>query len=85
MAAPLGRTGVFPTLALQMIAVGEETGRLEEMLGKVAEYFDRETEQQLKRMTSLIEPILLLTMGLVLGFVVISMLVGIFSMNEIAF
>ena len=85
MAGPLGRTGAFPTLALQMIAVGEETGRLDEMLGQVADYFEKETRQQIRRMTSLVEPVLLLTMGLVIGFVVVSMLVGIFSMNEMAF
>ena len=85
ISAPLGRTGVFPTLALQMIGVGEETGRLDEMLTQVADYFERETQQQIKRMTSLVEPVLLLTMGLVIGFVVISMLVGIFSMNDMAF
>ena len=85
IAAPLGRTGVFPTLALQMIGVGEETGRLDDMLKQVAEYFERETQQQIRRMTSLLEPVLLLTMGLVIGFVVISMLVGIFSMNDMTF
>ncbi len=84
IAAPLGRTGVFPTMALQLIGVGEETGRLDEMLKQVADYFERETQQQIRRMTSLVEPVLLLTMGLIIGFVVISMLVGIFSMNDMA-
>ena len=82
LAAPLGRTGAFPSLALQMIGVGEETGRLDDMLKQVADYFERETQRQIKRMTSLVEPILLLTMGLIIGFVVIAMLVGIFSIND---
>ena len=82
LAAPLGRTGAFPPLALQMIGVGEETGRLDDMLKQVADYFERETQRQIRRMTSLVEPILLLTMGLVIGFVVIAMLVGIFSIND---
>jgi general secretion pathway protein F len=82
LSAPLGRSGAFPPLALQMIGVGEETGRLDDMLRQVADYFERETQRQIKRMTSLVEPVLLLTMGLVIGFVVISMLVGIFSIND---
>ena len=82
LAAPLGRTGAFPPLALQMIGVGEETGRLDDMLKQVADYFERETQRQIRRLTSLVEPILLLTMGLVIGFVVIAMLVGIFSIND---
>ena len=84
LAAPLGRSGAFPPLALQMIGVGEETGRLDDMLEQVADYFERETQRQIKRLTSLVEPILLLTMGLVIGFVVIAMLVGIFSINDMA-
>ena len=82
LAAPLGRTGAFPPLALQMIGVGEETGRLDDMLEQVAEYFERETQRQIKRLTSLVEPVLLLTMGLIIGFVVIAMLAGIFSIND---
>ena len=82
LAAPLGRTGAFPPLALQMIGVGEETGRLDDMLKQVADYFERETQRQIKRLTSLVEPVLLLTMGLVIGFVVIAMLAGIFSIND---
>ena len=82
LAAPLGHTGAFPPLALQMIGVGEETGRLDDMLKQVADYFERETQRQIKRLTSLVEPVLLLTMGLVIGFVVIAMLVGIFSIND---
>ncbi len=85
ISGPLGRSGVFPTLALQMVSVGEETGRLDEMLMRVAEYYERDTFNQLKRLTSLLEPVLILTMGLAVGFVVISMLSAVFSINDISF
>jgi type II secretion system protein F len=85
IAGPLSRTGVFPTLALQMVSVGEETGRLDDMLVRVAEYYERDTYNQVKRLTSLIEPLLILVMGLVVGFVVISMLSAVFSINDIPF
>jgi type II secretion system protein F len=85
ISGPLGRSGVFPTLALQMVSVGEETGRLDEMLMRVAEYYERETFSQLKRLISLVEPLLIVVMGLIVGFVVVSMLLGIFSVNDMAF
>jgi general secretion pathway protein F len=85
IAGPLGRSGVFPTLALQMVSVGEETGRLDEMLMRVAEYYERDTYNQVKRLTSLLEPVLILVMGLLVGFVVISMLSAVFSINDISF
>jgi len=84
IAGPLGRSGVFPTLALQMVSVGEETGRLDEMLMRVAEYYERDTFNQVKRLTSLLEPALILIMGLAVGFVVISMLSAVFSINNIS-
>jgi type II secretion system protein F len=85
IAGPLGRSGVFPTLALQMVSVGEETGRLDEMLMRIAEYYERDTYNQIKRLTSLLEPALILIMGLIVGFVVISMLSAVFSINDMPF
>ena len=82
---PLTRSGVFPTLALQMVNVGEETGHLDDMLMRVAEYYDKETSTQLKTLVSLVEPALIVIMGLAVGFVVIAMLLGIFSINQMAF
>ncbi len=70
-------------MALQMIAVGEETGRLDEMLIQVADYYDRDVRVQLRRLTTILEPVLILVMGVGVGFVVISLLLGIFSMNEL--
>jgi general secretion pathway protein F len=82
---PLGRSGVFPTLALQMVSVGEETGRLDEMLMRVSEYYEKETHNQLRQLVSMVEPLLIVVMGLVVGFVVVAMLLGIFSMNDLPF
>lgn len=80
---PLTQTGVFPPLALQMISVGEETGKLDEMLVQVADYFDKEVRAQVKRLTSLLEPVLLLVGGVVVAFVVLSMFSAIFSINNL--
>jgi general secretion pathway protein F len=82
VSGPLNQTGVFPALALQMIGVGEETGKLDDMLVQVAEYCDKEVRQQVKRMTSLLEPALLLVGGVVVAFVVLSMFSAIFSINN---
>jgi len=83
MAGPLGRSGVFPQLALQMIAVGEDTGKLDEMLVTTADFFDREVRNDVKRLTRLLEPAMILIMGLVVGFMVISMLMAVFSINDV--
>ena len=85
MVEPLVESGVFPDLALQMIAVGEETGRLEGMLVTVAEHYDQEVKRATKRLMSLLEPALILGMGLIVGIVVISMLMAIFSINDLPF
>jgi len=85
MARPLGESGLFPTLALSMIAVGEETGKLESMLAEVAEHYDQEVKRTTKRLTVLLEPALILGMGLVIGVVVVSMLLAVFSLNDLPF
>jgi type II secretion system protein F len=81
----LGETEIFPPLAIQMIGVGEETGRLDEMLIRVAETYEENVQSSLKRFVSLLEPMIILFMGTVVGFIVISMLLAIFSINEIPF
>ena len=85
MARPLGESRLFPALALNMIAVGEETGKLEAMLNEVAEHYDQEVKRTTKRLTSILEPALILGMGLVIGVVVVSMLLAIFSINDLPF
>jgi general secretion pathway protein F len=68
-----------------MMTVGEETGKLDEMLMRVAETYEANLQTALKRFISLLEPMLILFMGLVIGFIVVSMLLAIFSINEIPF
>jgi general secretion pathway protein F len=85
VAGPLSHSGVFPQLALQMISVGEETGRLDEMLVQVADYFDKEVRVTVKSLTSMLEPVLLLVGGVVVAFVVLSMFSAITSVNNMAF
>jgi len=77
--------GLFPSLAVQMITVGEETGRLDAMLLKVADNYEKMVKALVKRLIGLLEPAMILAMGLIVGFVVISMLMAIFSMNEMPF
>lgn len=85
LAQPLTKTGVFPSLAIQMITVGEETGRLDEMLLRVAENYEKILRNTVKRFISFLEPAMILIMAIVVGFIVISMLLAIFSMNELPF
>ncbi len=79
----LEETGVFPPLAVYMIGVGEETGSLDDMLIKVAETYEENVRIMVKRLVSLVEPIILLVMGGVVGFIVLSILLAISSITEI--
>jgi general secretion pathway protein F len=83
LSAPMGQSRVFPPLALHMVRVGEETGRLEEMLLKVAETFETDVRSAVRRLIGLLEPSIILIMGLVVGFIVVAMLMAIFSINEV--
>jgi general secretion pathway protein F len=85
IAVPLSSANVFPPLALSMIKVGEETGQLDNMLMKVASTYEKSLNVAIKRFVSLLEPIMILSMGLVIGFIVISMLMAIFSITELPF
>jgi type II secretion system protein F len=78
----LEETQVFPPLAIHMIGVGEETGRLDEMLNKLADSYEENVQTTVKRFVSLLEPLIILFMGAIVGFIVISMLLAIFSINE---
>jgi general secretion pathway protein F len=81
----LEETGVFPPLAVHMIGVGEETGRLDEMLVKVAQTYEESVQTAIKRFVSLLEPLIIVIMGGVVFFIVISILLAIFSINQIPF
>lgn len=83
LSEPLQKLGVFPPMAVHMIMVGEETGAMDQMLGKISVTYDKEVERAIKQLISLIEPIMILLMGGIVGFIVISMLMAIFSINEI--
>ncbi len=86
LAAPLAATNLFPAAARQMIRVGEATGTLDEQLGSSADYYGRELEYKLKRFTDLFEPVMIMFMGLVVGFVAIALvsaMYGIFGQVDI--
>ena len=85
LSGPLEEAGIFPPMAVHMITVGETSGSLDEMLTKVSKTYDKEVEQSIKQVISLIEPMMILLMALIIGFIVISMLLAIFSANDISF
>lgn len=80
---PMAASREFPPLAVHMVRVGEETGRLEEMLLKVGAVLEADTRRRLTRLVALAEPIIILGMGLVVGFIVLAMLMAIFSISEL--
>jgi general secretion pathway protein F len=85
IAVPLSDTKVFPPLALSMIKVGEETGQLDTMLMRVATTYEKSLNVAIKRFVNLLEPVMILSMGLIIGFIVVSMLIAIFSITELPF
>lgn len=81
---PLAESGLFPTMVTHMIDVGEESGRLSEMLVKVGDFYDQEVDATVKGLTSMIEPMLIIFLGLVVGFIAVSVMTPIFTMvNEV--
>jgi general secretion pathway protein F len=84
IARPLSDAGVFPDIAVHMIRVGEETGRLDTMLSDVADIFDVEVSQTLKRLLALIEPVLILFLGALIGGIIVSILIAVVGINELA-
>jgi general secretion pathway protein F len=83
IAASMREHTPFPSLAVHMVRVGEETGRLEEMLLKVADAFEADVRIELKRVIGLLEPIIILGMGVLVAFIVVAMLLAIFSINDL--
>ena len=76
----LQRTGYFPTLALRMVTVGETSGSLTEMLGDVSDFYESEVERRLTKLTTMIEPILMMVMGLLIAFIIMAMYIPIFQL-----
>jgi len=83
IADPLKESGVFPPMVVQMIAVGEATGALDAMLGKIADFYDEEVDQAVTNLTSLLEPMLMVFLGIVIGGVVIAMYLPIFKLVSV--
>ena len=77
-----GNRKLFPSTLVQMIASGEETGKLDKVLGKVSNYYDREVETSIKSATSMIEPILIVGMGIVVGSIAMGLLLPIFQLSK---
>ncbi len=80
IADPLGRSGIFPPMVIQMISVGESTGALDSMLSKIADFYEEEVDVSVSNLTSLLEPFLMIFLGIVIGGVVIAMYLPIFQM-----
>ncbi|WNM28667.1 type II secretion system F family protein [Demequina capsici] len=83
LAAPLTQHPVFPPMVVQMIAVGEDTGALDEMLAKVADFYDQEVESTTEALTSLIEPLMIAVLGGIVGFMVIALYLPIFGVFDL--
>ena len=81
---PLKKSGIFPNMVTSMISVGEETGALDVMLSKIADFYDQEVDTEVKGLTSLIEPIVIVVMGIVIGTIVICMFLPMFGLGELA-
>ena len=83
LSGPLTQSGIFPPLVIEMIAVGEQSGTLERMLNRIATAYETEAQSDIMVMTSLLEPVMILVMGLGVGFIVVSILLPIFEMNQL--
>jgi general secretion pathway protein F len=84
IAQPLARTKMFPPLASHLLTVGEETGKLDLMFARMADIYEEETRASIKRFTAIFEPLVILIMGIVVGALILSMLIAITSINDVA-
>jgi type IV pilus assembly protein PilC len=83
LAAALGQNPIFPPMLVRMISAGEQTGKVDVMLEKISDFYDEEIEATLAGLTSLIEPLLIVFLGVVVGSIVICMFLPIFKLNQI--
>ncbi|MBI4668379.1 MAG: type II secretion system F family protein, partial [Elusimicrobia bacterium] len=81
---PLKKSRVFPGMVTQMIAIGEETGNLDTMLSKIADFYDGEVDAAVKGLTSMIEPLVICFMGIVIGAIVVAMFLPMFQISQVA-
>jgi type IV pilus assembly protein PilC len=84
LAEPLSKAKVFPTMVVQMISVGEATGALDNMLTKIADFYDDEVDSAVAALTSMLEPMLMIFLGTTVGFVIVAMYMPIFQMGSLA-
>jgi general secretion pathway protein F len=84
IAVPVRKSGAFPALASHLLTVGEETGRLDQMFARMAEIYEADTRSSIKRFTAIFEPIVILVMGIIVGSLILSMLLAITSINDVA-
>jgi type IV pilus assembly protein PilC len=77
------QTGVFPTMVLQMAGIGEESGSLDHMLGKAADFFEEEVDEAVKALSSLMEPFIIVFLGTIIGGIVVSMYLPIFKLGQV--
>ena len=84
LATPMRKAAVFPPLAAHLLTVGEETGKLDQMFARMADIYENETRSAVRRFTSLFEPLVILGMGIVVGALVLSMLLGITGINDVS-
>ena len=82
LSATLEKSGFFEPMVIQMISVGEETGGLDNMLNRIADFYDQEVDTAVKGLTSMIEPIIIIVLGVVVGTIVIAMFMPMFSLGE---
>jgi len=83
IAEPLAKSGVFPSMVVRMVSVGEETGELEKMLSKIADFYDEQVDAAVSGLTSIIEPLIIAFLGVVIGGIVICMFLPIFKLSTI--
>lgn len=84
IATQLKKANIFPPMVVQMVAIGEETGNLDSMLSKIADFYDQEVDIAVKALTSMIEPVIIVVMGAVIGFIVIAMFLPMFELGHLA-
>jgi type IV pilus assembly protein PilC len=82
LAKPLGESPVFPPMVVRMIAIGEKSGALEQLLEKISEFYDQQVEATVDALTSLIEPLMIGVMGFIVGGIVLSVFLPIFKIQE---
>jgi len=84
LSAPLSRTGQFPRLSIQLIHIGEETGRLDEMLAEIAEIYDEEVERAVQRLIALLVPAITIAMGAIIALIIVAVMTAMISINDLA-